>query len=1325
MFSSFGNTQNASGNNTFGNSGQPPQQQQNSASNTGGSLFGGLGSSTNMTQPAAGGSSLFGNTNQQAPTAGSNSLFGNTATNTTASSQPGGSLFGNTGNQGGGSLFGGTQSNNQLAPSGLFGTSGTTNTPAGNSLFGSNTGNTNTAAGGLFGNTGNTGTSGGSFGNAASGNPGTTGTGLFGNTTGANNTNATGGGLFGNSTAGSNTGTAGGGIFGNPGGTGAGSTGGSLFGNTSATNTTGGSLFGNTAGGTGTNPVGGGLFGAAGGANANASGGGLFGTSTNSGTPSGGLFGSTTNPPTTGGGLFANSANAPSTSASGGLFGTQSQAGMSTNPSSLFGGSTLGQPPRQGLFGTSTLGGPTLLGSTAGNLLSSRAISSPGQHQPDALTQFMSLTQRIESIAQAWNPNASQCRFQHFFYNLVDPSQVHLYGRPPNATSDALWQKAVRENPDPSCLVPVLATGFDDLQKRVEAQSEQAAAHEQKLKELQTKIAALAQRHKVSNVTRLHRATALQTQLTHRVLKVVQHLHLLIPAVRSSAIRPEEEVLRAALEDIDQEVRRPGGIGRMRGKLNELWALVGAVTAARERDRKTAGTEWMVVDEEGLSQLAQVLATEQAGLAHLTKILQTNLKDLAVIQGTNPIPYKKARPTHEKHFATQSYRLATGGEDNHIRLWMVHPNILPQSVVGSATETPTPRPPRVEYLATLSRHSAAVNVVRFSPNGELIASAGDDGMIIIWSPTTSPHASSYGSDLSPEDLQYEKEHWKPRTSFRCTTMQVYDLAWSPTGEYIIAGSTDNCARIFTANEGKCVHEIAEHNHYVQGVAWDPLNEYIATQSSDRSMHVYSISQQDGILEVHAVGRNSRMVHRHSRTPSSRSRPRMFRRESTASETESVITSASEQLKEEEVATGSGYQHGGGMLLTPTASVPSTPSTSMFPPPSRRSSFSGSNAANSPNVHGRFGRSPSPMPALPAIRTQSAAASSWASVKLYGDESYSNFFRRLTFSPDGGLLLTPAGQFEDPSIIPGPSKTANNGKGEEQPTRGRKGNPTSNSESSNQAASSVYIYSRANFARPPIARLPGHKKASVAVKFSPILYEPRPGVFGLEYPEEPKTVVIEKGKEESINVDIAPPTPQIPYAEPLKLSPMNSASTSSIAAPSPRVAIPTTPQGAMMPSPALSATDSLRPPTPMASRGGTPAIAPTPTASIFSLSYRMLYAVATMDTVAIYDSQQAGPQTLQLQSIAHHHSLPLTSTSTVPTPMSTPSVQTIGLPIMSPVVSGKRKADVIETPLTPAPSMDESVLGTRSVGEDPGDAEAQGPPKKKRRAALTHIGDVGS
>ena len=89
----------------------------------------------------------------------------------------------------------------------------------------------------------------------------------------------------------------------------------------------------------------------------------------------------------------------------------------------------------------------------------------------------------------------------------------------------------------------------------------------------------------------------------------MQHLHLLIPALRSSSIRPEEEALRVALEEIEEETRRPGGMGRVRGKLNELWALIGAVKAARERDAKgvpDGNVEWAVVDEEGLAQIAQV-----------------------------------------------------------------------------------------------------------------------------------------------------------------------------------------------------------------------------------------------------------------------------------------------------------------------------------------------------------------------------------------------------------------------------------------------------------------------------------------------------------------------------------------------------------------------------------------------------------------------------------------------------------------------------------------------------------------------------------------------
>lgn len=508
---------------------------------------------------------------------------------------------------------------------------------------------------------------------------------------------------------------------------------------------------------------------------------------------------------------------------------------------------------------------------------------------------------------------------------------------------------------------------------------------------------------------------------------------------------------------------------------------------------------------------------------------------------------------------------------------------------------------------------------------------------------------------------------------------------------------------------------------MQGVSWDPLNEYIATQSSDRSMHVYRIStptssgNKSGAFEAHAVGKNAnisvnlgggsglRSGRKHGRTSSTvsavsegmsgtgmggrtGSRPRMYRRESAASDAESAVSEYPSKDDGSDLFSTSALASKDSAPLTPATSVASTPlfpstNASMFPPPpidkekqssSRRSSFSGSNAPSSPapsafSLGSRYGRSPSPMPALPAIRTALHAEDKWKQLGLYGDESYTNFFRRLAFSPDGGLLVTPAGQFEDPEVVL-PVKAYTE---ETTPSRGRKARPSistdaptltgSGASSSNASSSCVYIYTRANFARPPVAQLPGYKKPSVAVKFSPVLFELRQGVLGgagstqPEHdgkPQDAKTATLEKGSEGVMDVDIlgtlhssasdALATPQrTPSVTPVSSQAQSSSSHSqsghgSIVAPAPRP-----PGGAafnLVPSPLLSPMDSMRPPTPAPSKPGTPIpVTSTPsqtpsqglsgtmtTGSVFALPYRMLFAVVTMDTIAIYDTQQAGP-----------------------------------------------------------------------------------------------------
>ena len=81
--------------------------------------------------------------------------------------------------------------------------------------------------------------------------------------------------------------------------------------------------------------------------------------------------------------------------------------------------------------------------------------------------------------------------------------------------------------------------------------------------------------------------------------------------------------------------------------------------------------------------------------------------------------------------------------------------------------------------------------------GETLASAGDDGNILLWIPTDIP-ATAFG-----EDHAEDKESWRIKHMIRTNSgAEIYDLAWSPDGQYFITGGMDNTARIFNAHTGK-------------------------------------------------------------------------------------------------------------------------------------------------------------------------------------------------------------------------------------------------------------------------------------------------------------------------------------------------------------------------------------------------------------------------------------------------------------------------------------------------------------------------------------------
>jgi WD40 repeat protein len=183
------------------------------------------------------------------------------------------------------------------------------------------------------------------------------------------------------------------------------------------------------------------------------------------------------------------------------------------------------------------------------------------------------------------------------------------------------------------------------------------------------------------------------------------------------------------------------------------------------------------------------------------------------------------------------------------------PRPEPRPSVPLPKVVPAPVPTRAPQALRTGRH---VRAVSFSPDGKLLAAAGDGRVITLWRPANGSTAGTLrghtdtvsGVAFRPDGQRLASASWdgtvriwdvaggRPVWTLADHGRRILAVAYSPDGKYLAAGGTGPAALVWEADTGKRVHFLPGHADYVTCVTFSPDGKRLATGSGDKMVRVW-------------------------------------------------------------------------------------------------------------------------------------------------------------------------------------------------------------------------------------------------------------------------------------------------------------------------------------------------------------------------------------------------------------------------------------------------------------------------------------------------------